>query len=59
MKLDTGEKETAPPKSNMGLAIALGAGVGLVFGLFFDNAGIGLVIGAGLGIALGSFGKGK
>ena len=44
--------------SNMGLAIALGAGIGLIFGEFlFDSAAIGLVLGGGVGIALSSFSK--
>ena len=38
---------------NMGLAIALGAGLGVIFGKFvFDNLGVGIAVGAALGIAL-------
>lgn len=41
-------------KSNMGLCIAMGAGVGIIFGqILFDNAGAGIVLGAGIGIAWG------
>jgi len=37
----------------MGLAIALGAGLGVIFGKFvFDNLGVGIAVGAALGIAL-------
>ena len=44
--------------NNMGLAIAMGAGIGLVLGpAMFDNAGIGLVLGAGVGIAWASANK--
>ena len=47
-------------KNNMGLAIAMGGGIGLVIGpAFFDNPGFGLCIGAGLGIRWGSFNKPK
>ncbi|WMN60192.1 hypothetical protein NI389_01850 [Pseudoalteromonas xiamenensis] len=43
---------------NLGLAIALGAGVGIICGqFFFDSVGLGITIGAGLGVALGSFKK--
>lgn len=53
-------KDSSLKKSNMGLAIALGAGAGLIFGQFaFDNAGLGLVIGAGLGITFIGLSKGK
>jgi hypothetical protein len=45
-------------KNNMGLAIALGAGLGIVFGKFvFDDVAVGLVIGAGIGVVIGSFNK--
>ncbi len=44
----------------MGLAITMGAGVGLIFGeLVCDNVGVGLVIGAGIGIAFSSINKVK
>ncbi|MCF6437787.1 hypothetical protein [Pseudoalteromonas sp. MMG022] len=46
--------------NNMGLAIAMGAGIGLVFGQFiFDDVGIGLSVGAGLGVVYGSINKFK
>jgi len=52
------DKSESPKTSNMGLAIAMGAGIGIIFGKFvLDNVGIGLVIGAGLGIAFSSFSK--
>ncbi|MBT3345179.1 MAG: hypothetical protein HN404_19435 [Gemmatimonadetes bacterium] len=39
----------------MGIGIALGAGLGIVFGDFlFGEVGIGLVLGAGVGISLGA-----
>lgn len=41
--------------NNFGLAISMGAGVGLIFGMaLFDNLGLGLVIGAGFGIVFSS-----
>ena len=44
----------------MGLAIAMGAGIGLIFGQFiFDDVGIGLSGGAGLGVIYGSINKFK
>lgn len=52
------EDQTSPPHKNMGLAIALGAGIGIIFGEFvFNSVGLGLCIGAGVGIALGKFSK--
>jgi len=54
------DKNKAPKTSNMGLAIAMGAGIGIVFGQFvFDNVGTGIAIGAGLGIAFSSFNRNK
>ena len=54
------DKSSVPSTNNMGLAIVLGAGVGIIFGEFvFDNVGIGLFLGAGLGIAFSSFNKAK
>ncbi len=45
---------------NKGLAISIGAGIGLVLGPgLFDNAVVGLCLGAGIGIALASFSKSK
>ena len=47
-------KENKSTKNNFGLAIALGSGLGLIFGeIVFNDVGIGLVIGAGVGIVLG------
>jgi hypothetical protein len=52
------ENEKSVTKNNMGLAIALGAGLGIVFGKFvFDDVAVGLVIGAGIGVVIGSFNK--
>tara|TARA_R100001377_G_scaffold84244_1_gene67355 strand:- start:929 stop:1105 length:177 start_codon:yes stop_codon:yes gene_type:complete len=54
------DKSKKPRTSNMGLAIAMGAGIGIIFGKFvFDNVGIGIVIGAGIGIAFSSFNNSK
>jgi hypothetical protein len=36
----------------VGTGVALGAGLGLVFGAAFGNVGLGLVFGAGIGTAL-------
>ena len=52
------ENEKSATKTNMGLMIALGAGLGIVFGKFvFDDVTVGLIIGAGIGVAFGSFKK--
>ena len=54
------DKNKTPKTSNMGLTIAMGGGIGIIFGqLFFDNVGIGITIGAGLGIAFSSFNRSK
>ncbi|MGB3458520.1 MAG: hypothetical protein WBB08_04350 [Halobacteriota archaeon] len=37
-----------------GIGIAIGGGMGIVFGVGSDNIGIGIPIGAGIGIAIGS-----
>lgn len=43
---------------NMGLAIAMGACVGIALGpAIFDNSGIGLILGVGIGIAWASANK--
>jgi len=55
-QMSEGDKDKIPQKNNMGLAIAMGGGIGLIFDLIlFDGLGIGISIGAGVGIALGSF----
>lgn len=36
-----------------GKNVALGAGVGMIFGAAFGNPGIGLVLGAALGLVVG------
>ncbi len=57
--MSEGDKEKIPQKNNMGLAIAMGGGIGLIFDLLiFDGIGIGISIGAGVGIVFGSFNKG-
>ena len=44
-------KQNKSTKNNFGIAIALGSGLGLIFGeIVFNDVGIGLVIGAGVGI---------
>ena len=44
-------KENKSAKNSMGIGIAYGAGVGIIFGeIVFNDVGIGLVIGAGVGI---------
>jgi len=58
--MNEGDQKSPPSSSNMGSTIALGAGIGLIFGHFiFGNAGIGLTIGAGLGVAFASLTKAK
>jgi len=52
------DKVKTTQKNNMGLAISMGGGVGLIFDLLiFDGVGIGISIGAGIGIALSSLSK--
>lgn len=54
------DKNKPTKTSNMGLAITMGAGVGIIFGKFaFDSVGIGMVIGAGIGIVYSSVNKPK
>jgi hypothetical protein len=54
--MSEGDKGKTPQKNNMGLAIAMGGGIGLMFDMFiFDSVGIGMSLGAGIGIALSSF----
>jgi len=51
-------KNKAHKTSNMGIAISMGGGIGIIFDLlFFDGMGIGITIGAGIGIALSSFNR--
>jgi hypothetical protein len=53
-------KESTFNTSNMGLVIAVGAGLGVVFGEFvFDNVGVGIAVGAALGIAFSRFSRSK
>ena len=53
-----GDKNKASKISNMGLSIAMGAGIGIIFGEFiFNNVGVGIAIGAGIGIAFSSFNR--
>ncbi|ESP94632.1 MULTISPECIES: hypothetical protein [Pseudoalteromonas] len=50
------ENNKAIKPSNMGLAIAMGAGVGIIFGdVIFDSVGVGIAVGAGIAIALSRF----
>jgi hypothetical protein len=56
--MSEGDKEKIAQKNNMGLAISMGGGIGLIFDLLvFDGLGIGISIGAGVGIVFGSFNK--
>lgn len=40
--------------TRMGLCIALGAGLGVVFGAATKNSGVGLALGVALGVAIGA-----
>lgn len=54
------ERNSDAKHSNMGLALALGAGLGIVFGKFvFDDVGVGFVIGAGMGVVFGFIKRAK
>ena len=47
-------KKNKSAKNSMGIGIACGAGLCIIFGeIVFNDVGIGLVIGAGVGIVLG------
>ena len=47
---------TSPRAKKM---VALGAGIGLVFGAAFKNPAVGLVLGAAAGVALAAAAKGR
>lgn len=55
------DKKSHPEsKDYVGFAIAIGAGLGIIFGeLIFDDIGVGVSVGTGLGIALSSLLKTK
>jgi hypothetical protein len=48
---------------DMGMWIAIGAGVGTALGVALGNIGVGIALGAGIGVAIGAsqgaFGKGS
>ena len=51
------DKEPEQPKSGgqyMGVGIALGTSLGIVFGLLMDNLAMGVAVGAGLGVLWGA-----
>jgi uncharacterized membrane protein len=49
-------KDPKPEKSSdrIGLGIAIGAGVGTLLGIIFDNLSIGITFGAALGLVFGA-----
>jgi len=56
--MSEGDKNNVPDNSNMGLVIAFGAGIGIVFGEFvFNSVGIGITIAVGLGLILNRFNR--
>jgi len=64
MKGVRGEDDQRRLLPGMGALIGIGAGFGLILGLFFENLALGLAIGAGLGAVAGAVvesqrGKGK
>ena len=42
------------PLNQLGLWLAIGAGVGTLFGIIFDNLSIGITFGAALGLVFGA-----
>lgn len=47
--------DSGKSQKHIGLGVALGAGLGIVFGeAFFGDVGIGLALGVGIGVALGA-----
>lgn len=49
------ESNGAKKANNMGIAISLGAGVGMIVGLaMYGNPELGLVFGAGIGVVFGN-----
>lgn len=52
------KKSITSKNINMGLAIAIGAGLGIVFGEFiFGSVAAGVANGAGIGLVLGTLNK--
>ena len=49
-------KDPQPDKSSdqIGAGLAMGAGIGTVFGILFDNLAIGIIFGAALGLVFGT-----
>jgi uncharacterized membrane protein len=49
-------KDPQPDKSSnqIGLGLAIGAGVGTLLGIIFDNLSIGITFGAALGLVFGA-----
>ncbi|KZN45892.1 hypothetical protein [Pseudoalteromonas luteoviolacea] len=46
------KRKMTTKNNNMGLCIALGAGLGIIFGEFTDNVGLGLILGAVAGMII-------
>ncbi|MDK1286384.1 hypothetical protein [Pseudoalteromonas umbrosa] len=44
------KRKMTTKNNNMGLCIALGAGIGIIFGEFTDNLGLGLILGSAVGM---------
>lgn len=42
------------PVVDTGTAIAIGAGIGVVFGVLINNIGVGIALGTGVGVAIGA-----
>lgn len=54
MKANERDRNGAVDPTGMGTFIAIGAGMGLIFGTMLDNLAMGLAAGAGFGTVLGA-----
>lgn len=48
------KKQKYPEGHFIGIGIVIGAGIGVVLGVIFENIGIGIALGTGLGVTVGA-----
>jgi hypothetical protein len=46
--------QSEKPSDRIGLGLAIGAGVGTLLGIIFDNLSIGIIFGSALGLVFGA-----